>query len=383
MKESYWGYWLIVLGVFVILIMLLVQNVTSTNTQDYYLAKEIAEAAMVDSVDYGYYRQYGEVRIIKEKFVESFVRRFAESASPNTTYELAFYELYEVPPKVSVKVSTNSSSFNIAGDASTFKVVNKIDMIMETDPSYKYPSTIDTQTPGADYGKDDGSSLKTLSDDEGQGYLVTIKNGGSGNGGETEYKVLTKTGQVVEKDCITLTATFDPNGADGVGYKTFKCNVPKRNDGTVHKEDGCDVIAPQILNGNGNVYGFNSNPGATSSSNNIKVGSKIHITDNTTYFAIAEQNKVTLSVKFVTAVNGLEKIDKSYASCELKTGENSCNVTLPNVTASKYYSFLGWSTKSDGSTGLYNAGTTVTLYKQNGKATEYVYYPVFSRDKKN
>ena len=53
MKESYWGYWLIVLGVFVILIMLLVQNVTATNTQDYYLAKEIAEASMIDAVDYG------------------------------------------------------------------------------------------------------------------------------------------------------------------------------------------------------------------------------------------------------------------------------------------------------------------------------------------
>ena len=102
MKESYWGYWLIVLGVFVILIMLLVQNVTATNTQDYYLAKEIAEAAMIDSVDYGYYREYGEVRIVKEKFVESFVRRFAESANTGTTYKIDFYEIYEVPPKVSI-----------------------------------------------------------------------------------------------------------------------------------------------------------------------------------------------------------------------------------------------------------------------------------------
>ena len=37
MKESYWGYWLILLGVFVIVIMLIIQNVTSSNTQDYYL----------------------------------------------------------------------------------------------------------------------------------------------------------------------------------------------------------------------------------------------------------------------------------------------------------------------------------------------------------
>ena len=80
MKESYWGYWLILLGVFVIIIMMLIQNVTSSDTQDYYLIKEITEASMLDAVDYGYYRQYGEVRINKEKFIECFLRRFAEAA---------------------------------------------------------------------------------------------------------------------------------------------------------------------------------------------------------------------------------------------------------------------------------------------------------------
>lgn len=134
MKESYWGYWLILLGVFVIIIMLLIQNVTSTNTQDYYLVKEITEASMLDAVDYGYYRQYGEVRIIKEKFVESFLRRFAESANLSTTYNISFYDIYEAPPKVSVKVSSKSNTFNIMGDSSTFDIVNKIDAVLELNP---------------------------------------------------------------------------------------------------------------------------------------------------------------------------------------------------------------------------------------------------------
>ena len=134
MKESYWGYWLILLGVFVIIIMLLIQNVTSTNTQDYYLVKEITEASMLDAVDYGYYRQYGEVRIIKEKFVESFLRRFAESANLSTTYNISFYDIYEAPPKVSVKVSSKSNTFNIMGDASSFDIVNKIDAVLELNP---------------------------------------------------------------------------------------------------------------------------------------------------------------------------------------------------------------------------------------------------------
>ena len=76
MKEAYWGYWLILLGIFVIVIMMLVNSVTTTTTQDYYLIKETTEAAMIDAVDYGYYREYGELRINKEKFVENFLRRF-------------------------------------------------------------------------------------------------------------------------------------------------------------------------------------------------------------------------------------------------------------------------------------------------------------------
>jgi len=131
MKESYWGYWLIVLGIFVIVVMMLISNMTSTNTQDYYMIKEITQASMLDAVDYSYYRDYNEVRINKEKFVESFIRRFSDSVTLSTTYEVSFYEIYEAPPKVSVKVSSSSSSFNIAGDSESFDIVNKLDAILE------------------------------------------------------------------------------------------------------------------------------------------------------------------------------------------------------------------------------------------------------------
>lgn len=132
MKEAYWAYWLVVLGVFIIVVLLLVQSFTSTNTQDYYLVKTITEAAMEDSIDYAYYRQFGEVKINKEKFYESFTRRFAEEASISTTYNIEFTEIYEAPPKVGVKVSSKSNSFEVLGDSETFDIVNKIDAILET-----------------------------------------------------------------------------------------------------------------------------------------------------------------------------------------------------------------------------------------------------------
>ena len=132
MRESYWGYWIILLGVFVIVIMMLVSNLTTSNTQDYYLIKEVTEASMVDAVDLGYYRQSGELRIIRERFVESFLRRFAENAALNT-YKVDFYGIYEAPPKVSVRVTSQTASYTVAADPTSFDIINEIDAILELD----------------------------------------------------------------------------------------------------------------------------------------------------------------------------------------------------------------------------------------------------------
>lgn len=131
MKNALWGYWLVLLGIFVVVIMLLVQNLTSSSTQDYYLVKEITEAALVDAVDYSYYRTFGEIRINKEKFYESFIRRFAETASSATDYTVSFYGVYEAPPKASVEIKSKSNTFNVMGDSESFDMTERIDAIIE------------------------------------------------------------------------------------------------------------------------------------------------------------------------------------------------------------------------------------------------------------
>ena len=131
MKESYWGWWLIVLGIFVIVIMLLIQNVTSNNTEDTYTIRQINEAAMVDAVDYAYYRKYGELKINKEKFMSSFLRRFVESTSNADQYTITFTGIYEAPPKVSVEVTSQTGSYTVATDSEQFDITNRVDAILE------------------------------------------------------------------------------------------------------------------------------------------------------------------------------------------------------------------------------------------------------------
>ena len=111
--------------------MMLINSVTTTTTQDYYLLKEVTEASMMDAVDYAYYREYKELRINKEKFVENFLRRFSETLNINKTYDIDFYEIYEAPPKVSVKVKTSSGTYKLGGDANDFDIVNKLDAVLE------------------------------------------------------------------------------------------------------------------------------------------------------------------------------------------------------------------------------------------------------------
>lgn len=132
MKESLWGYWIIVLGIGIITVMMLLQNYTTTNEQDYYLIKDVTEAAMTDAIDYSHYRKYGELRIIKEKFAENFVRRFSETVNINKTYDIKLYDIYEAPPKVSVKVTTRTGSYQAFDDSTDLDVINKLDAILET-----------------------------------------------------------------------------------------------------------------------------------------------------------------------------------------------------------------------------------------------------------
>lgn len=131
MKESLWGYWLILLGIIIITVMILLQNYTTTNQQDYYLAKEVTYAAMYDAIDYGYYKKYGELKIVKEKFVENFIRRFAESATLNKNYKINIYSVYETPPAVSIEIRTNTGEFLVGEDDINAGITTRLTAILE------------------------------------------------------------------------------------------------------------------------------------------------------------------------------------------------------------------------------------------------------------
>ena len=91
---------------------------------------------MTDAFDIATYNTTGNIRIDREKFVESFLRRFAQSASLANEYRIEIYDVNEYPPKVSIRIKsrkTQSLAILLGGqDTFNFEIVNKLDAILET-----------------------------------------------------------------------------------------------------------------------------------------------------------------------------------------------------------------------------------------------------------
>lgn len=133
MKWTFASFFMVALGLFGIAIIFLFQDITVSNEDDYYLLKEITEAAMIDSIDLAYYSDSGgEIKIIQEKFVEVFTRRFAESSTLSAKgYEIEFYDIIEEPPKVTVRIKNKTHGYTL--DSNDFDIINELSAIIETD----------------------------------------------------------------------------------------------------------------------------------------------------------------------------------------------------------------------------------------------------------
>ncbi len=131
MKESFWGVFIVMLGVISVAFIFFFQNVTNTDEQNHILLKEITEAAMYDAVDLASYRTTGIVRIDREKFVENFIRRYAESVTIGNTYKVDIYDVHETPPKVSLRISSTLES-NVTEEIMEYEISNRLDAILET-----------------------------------------------------------------------------------------------------------------------------------------------------------------------------------------------------------------------------------------------------------
>lgn len=166
MKESMWMYFFASIGMIGIVLINIFGQIVVSNEQNYYILKEVTEAAMYDAIDLyalrngvGYdgvddtesmhciaYKP-GTVRIFKEKFVESFIRRFSENAELNRNYRIIIHDIDECPPKVSLSLIASNSfdfvtflrlDFSNGNTAGAADIVNSLTGIIENVTPEKY-----------------------------------------------------------------------------------------------------------------------------------------------------------------------------------------------------------------------------------------------------
>ena len=119
----------IILLALIALNLLNVLNNYSTGSElDYYLLKETTEASIIDAMDPTFETKFGIQRMDKERFVESFLRRFADNVDETRTYTIQFIDLNEVPPKVSVRINSNTV---LEAQGESVSINTQLDQIVE------------------------------------------------------------------------------------------------------------------------------------------------------------------------------------------------------------------------------------------------------------
>lgn len=139
MKYTFLGFGLIMAGLTGIVFIVMFQSITVNNESEYYVLKEAMEASMLESIDWSCYRidndcKENDIKIIEQKFVENFTRRFAASITGDVSeYNLQFYDIIEMPPKATVVVTGKTKEYVLSSsdNPTSYNLVNNLSGILE------------------------------------------------------------------------------------------------------------------------------------------------------------------------------------------------------------------------------------------------------------
>ena len=133
MKWSFATLGLIMLGLFGFLIIIMFNEITVSNEQDYYTLKDAVEASMIEAIDIAYYRLTGDIKMSQEKFVENFTRRFTQTSTfGQGNYSIIYNQISETPPKVSITIVDSTNKYNAYNvETAEFDIVNQLSAILD------------------------------------------------------------------------------------------------------------------------------------------------------------------------------------------------------------------------------------------------------------
>ena len=129
-----------------LIIIVMFESITLDNDTEYYTLKEAMKASMYESIDDRYWsdannpviecangKKISGVKIIEQKFVENFTRRFKASVGGDADdYKIDFYDIMESPPKATIKITGITGNYKIVSKNDDINIVNNLTGILET-----------------------------------------------------------------------------------------------------------------------------------------------------------------------------------------------------------------------------------------------------------
>ena len=136
MNKGFLTLGIIIMASLTLIIINVISSYSTGGEVDFYLVKETSESALKESLDPFFLSRNGVIRMDKEKFMESFIRRFADNVNDTREYTIGFYGLNEVPPKVSIKIDS-ATALSFEGEAAVISTtINQLAEMTPTENRY-------------------------------------------------------------------------------------------------------------------------------------------------------------------------------------------------------------------------------------------------------
>jgi hypothetical protein len=377
MNSHAWGYLFMMIGILGLFIINISTNLMMTNEQDYFILREVTEAAMIDSIDYRAYREgvgyddvvhdndpdsmyclngiKGQYRILKEKFVENFTYRFVNSVDMAKKYRIIVNEVVECPPKVTVTL-LSSQGFDFIRMFTPTKVEeatlrNQITAILETSGEDDKENVVIAENNNCDdvicpdgYDKVGCDCVEPLCAEP-----RTCPEGYTLSGCDTCIK--------------SVKATFHGEGGSVVGSSVLRCVIADNKESCTTKS-----VVPIAKKSNFNFIKWEG-------PQKISPGENLKLKENEDYYAVYEV-KADVTVKATFDPGAGKLVGKSPISCNIKAGSGSCTTTdaTPNwsyTSSDEGCTLQGWREVGKPNSALVKPGVKLTLDKDKAYGAVY------------
>ena len=243
------------------------------------------------------------------------------------TSNITLYAIYKKTGQVTFNLNGNTS-FNYNGSSYTATKTFNLCTMYNTATSCTVSVTMPTITAPANtptvIGWSNSATNRTATYTSGQtGVTLTS--------GSTWYAQ-------TRKNAVTLTASFNANGATLSSTASQSCTLATTYNGTA-QATSCTVTAPTITRSGYTIDGFNTSASSTSNNSAYNASTK-KITlnsslNNKTWYAITHKN-VTATFYYYSS-----GVKNTKASCPMYNKATTCSVTVPTSTFSSTTSQYG------------------------------------------